>query len=158
MKSTFTFLLFLNLILSLPSRSQVIDSIRVKDMWNTDGYDDTPSLQYVDSFSSGLIRSTLFRTWNNHHWNNHSLTSYNYDGLNNLLVVTVQRFDSGNWIDKSRTLHTYDGSNRKTASLEQSFENYQWITQRSMTYNFDINGDLTITTYAYSPGLIDTCA
>jgi hypothetical protein len=151
-----TYLLFLNLFLFIYSEAQVIDSVRVKDMWSTSGYDASPSLQYIDSFSSGFIRCTLLRNWNQQNWNNNLITTFQYDGADNLIEVLVQRWINGNWRNETRTSNSYDVNNRKFAALDQRFENNLWISTNSHDYIYDANGDIIVETHASSPGLVDS--
>ena len=136
-------ILILNVLLfSSKDFGQNVDSISINitrrspypDPWNY-------TYQTIDSFSNDLIKSKLFRQWNNNSWSNYNLVNYNYNG-SFLTQKIFQYWDTTQWLNGQRNL--YSTSLPIDSAIEQYWHNGWGNYHLTLTYHDIKNLDSVI--------------
>ncbi len=84
-------------------------------------------------------------------WSNFSLTSWSYNGSNQMTSFTYQTWNGGtsSWTNNSRTLMTYDGNNRIATSTFESWNGASYNPVTKIIYAYDNNSRIDTLTTQY---------
>ena len=90
--------------------------------------------EYFYDTHLNLIREIFF-SWNSVTWDSVTQNLNEYNQNNELILITIQWYVTGNWENSSRTTNSYDQAGNQITSLSELWENSQWINS-SLVYSY----------------------
>jgi hypothetical protein len=90
--------------------------------------------EYFYDTHLNLIREIFF-SWNSVTWDSVTQNLNEYNQNNELILITIQWYVTGNWENSSRTTNSYDQAGNQITSLSELWQNNQWINNY-MFYNY----------------------
>jgi hypothetical protein len=81
--------------------------------------------------------------WQSLMWNNYTRTNLTYDASNNLIQEVVQEWKNDAWKNSYNETYTYDEHNNQTSSATQVWSSDKWYNQNKTIITFDSLNNLT---------------
>lgn len=103
------------------------------------------------SYTGGKKNSVRTDNWTGV-WSNFGLTSWSYNGSNQITSFTYQTWDGGSssWSNNTRTLLTYDGNSLVSTSTFETWNGSSYSPSAKVVYAYDSNNRVdTLTTQSW---------